>query len=35
MKPIILSQPDTTYWRLGSPIAKAWSIGKEFKEKLK
>jgi flavin reductase (DIM6/NTAB) family NADH-FMN oxidoreductase RutF len=35
MKPIILSQPDTAYWSLGEPIAKAWSIGKKFKKKLK
>jgi flavin reductase (DIM6/NTAB) family NADH-FMN oxidoreductase RutF len=35
MKPIILSQPDTVYWSLGKPIAKAWSIGKKFKERLK
>ena len=32
MKPIILSQPDTTYWRLGEPIAKAWNIGKGYKD---
>jgi flavin reductase (DIM6/NTAB) family NADH-FMN oxidoreductase RutF len=31
MKPFILSQPDTTYWRLGGPVAKAWSIGKTLK----
>ena len=31
MKPIILSQPDTTYWRLGEPFAKAWSVGKKHK----
>jgi flavin reductase (DIM6/NTAB) family NADH-FMN oxidoreductase RutF len=35
MKPFILSQPDTAYWSLGEPIAKAWSIGKKFKNKLK
>lgn len=31
MKPLILSQPDTSYWSLGKPVAKAWSIGKSFK----
>ena len=35
MKPIMLSQPDTAYWSLGEPVAKAWSIGKKFKERLK
>jgi flavin reductase (DIM6/NTAB) family NADH-FMN oxidoreductase RutF len=35
MKPLILSQPDTSYWRLGEPIAKAWSIGKTYKAKRK
>jgi flavin reductase (DIM6/NTAB) family NADH-FMN oxidoreductase RutF len=35
MKPLILSQPDTSYWRLGEPIAKAWNIGKKYKSKLK
>ena len=35
MKPFILSQPDTAYWSLGEPVAKAWSIGKKFKNKLK
>ena len=34
-KPLILSQPDTCYWRLGEPLAKAWSIGKKHKAKLK
>ena len=32
-KPLILSQPDTSYWRLGEPLAKAWSIGKKYKAK--
>jgi flavin reductase (DIM6/NTAB) family NADH-FMN oxidoreductase RutF len=31
MKPMMLSQPDTSYWRLGEPVAKAWKIGKEYK----
>jgi flavin reductase (DIM6/NTAB) family NADH-FMN oxidoreductase RutF len=31
MRPLILSQPDTSYWSLGNPLAKAWSIGKRFK----
>lgn len=35
MKPLILSQPDTSYWRLGEPVAKAWSIGKDYKAKQK
>ncbi len=33
MKPLILSQPDTSYWSLGKPVAKAWSIGKRYKAK--
>jgi len=33
MKPMILSQPDTSYWRLGGPVAKAWHIGKSFNPK--
>jgi flavin reductase (DIM6/NTAB) family NADH-FMN oxidoreductase RutF len=28
MKPLILSQPDTAYWRLGEQVARAWNIGK-------
>jgi flavin reductase (DIM6/NTAB) family NADH-FMN oxidoreductase RutF len=35
MKPLILSQPDTTYWCLGEPLAKAWSIGKKYKARRK
>ena len=35
MKPLILSQPDTSYWRLGEPVARAWSIGKKYKAKRK
>jgi flavin reductase (DIM6/NTAB) family NADH-FMN oxidoreductase RutF len=35
MKPFILSQPDTSYWRLGEPMAKAWNIGKRYKAKRK
>jgi flavin reductase (DIM6/NTAB) family NADH-FMN oxidoreductase RutF len=31
MKPLILSQPDTSYWGLGKPLARAWSVGKEYK----
>jgi len=30
MKPLILSQPDTSYWSLGEPVAPAWSIGKKY-----
>ena len=33
MKPLILSQPDTTYWSLGKTVAKAWNIGKGYKTK--
>jgi flavin reductase (DIM6/NTAB) family NADH-FMN oxidoreductase RutF len=33
MKPLILSQPDTSYWSLGEPVAKAWNIGKRYKAK--
>jgi len=35
MKPLILSQPDTSYWRLGERVAKAWNIGKNYKAKRK
>jgi flavin reductase (DIM6/NTAB) family NADH-FMN oxidoreductase RutF len=35
MKPLILSQPDASYWNLGEPVAKAWSIGKKYKTKHK
>jgi flavin reductase (DIM6/NTAB) family NADH-FMN oxidoreductase RutF len=31
MKPLILSQPDTSYWRLGEQVAMAWNIGKKYK----
>ena len=31
MEPLILSQPDTSYWSLGEPLADAWRIGKRFK----
>jgi flavin reductase (DIM6/NTAB) family NADH-FMN oxidoreductase RutF len=31
MKPLILSQPDTAYWRLGEPVARAWNVGKKYK----
>ena len=34
-KPLILSQPDTSYWRLGEEMAKAWNIGKKYKAKRK
>jgi flavin reductase (DIM6/NTAB) family NADH-FMN oxidoreductase RutF len=33
MQPLILSQPDTTYLRIGDPVAKAWNIGKRLKSK--
>lgn len=35
MKPLILSQPDTSYWRLGDRVAGAWNIGKEYKARVK
>jgi flavin reductase (DIM6/NTAB) family NADH-FMN oxidoreductase RutF len=35
MKPLILSQPDTSYWRLGEQVGKAWNIGKRYKAKRK
>jgi hypothetical protein len=35
MKPLILSQPDTSYWRLGEQVAGAWNIGKRYKAKRK
>ena len=35
MKPLILSQPDTSYWSLGEQVAKAWNIGKKYKAKRK
>jgi flavin reductase (DIM6/NTAB) family NADH-FMN oxidoreductase RutF len=35
MRPLILSQPDTSYWCLGEPVAKAWNIGKRYKAKRK
>jgi len=33
MKPLVLSQPDTAYWGLKAPVAKAWSVGKKYKAK--
>ena len=33
MKPLILSQQDTSYWSLGEPVARAWNIGKRYKAK--
>ena len=33
MKPLILSQPDTSYWSLGEKVARAWNIGKRYKAK--
>jgi flavin reductase (DIM6/NTAB) family NADH-FMN oxidoreductase RutF len=35
MNPLILSQPDTSYWRLGDRVASAWNIGKRYKARLK
>ena len=31
IKPLILSQPDTTYWGIGEPLAGAWNVGKKYK----
>jgi hypothetical protein len=33
MKPLILSQPDTSYWSLGEPVAKAFNVGERYKAK--
>lgn len=33
MNPLILSQPDTSYWRLGDRVAGAWSVGKKYKDR--
>ena len=33
MRPMILSHPDTSYWRLGGLLARAWHIGKNFNPK--
>jgi flavin reductase (DIM6/NTAB) family NADH-FMN oxidoreductase RutF len=35
IKPLILSQPDTSYWRLGEQVARAWNIGKRYRAKRK
>ena len=35
MKPLILSQPDASYWGLGRPVAKAWNAGKSYKAQKK
>jgi hypothetical protein len=35
MKPLILSQPDTSYWRLWEKVARAWNIGKRYKARRK
>lgn len=35
MNPLILSQPDTSYWRLGDRVAGAWNIGKKHKVRLR
>ena len=35
MNPLVLSQQDTSYWRLGEPVAKAWNVGKSVKAKRK
>jgi flavin reductase (DIM6/NTAB) family NADH-FMN oxidoreductase RutF len=32
-KPLILSQPDTSYWSLREPVAKAFKIGKNYNVK--
>ncbi|MDX9895281.1 MAG: flavin reductase family protein [Desulfofustis sp.] len=31
MKPFTLTMPDNNYWSVGSPIGKAWSVGKGLK----
>ncbi len=32
MRPFTLTMPDNMYWGIGEPVAKAWSIGKTFKQ---
>ena len=29
--PLLFTFPDGGYWKLGEYVAKAWSVGKEFK----
>ncbi len=33
VKPIIFSMHDNNYWKIGEHLGRAWSIGKEFKNK--
>lgn len=30
--PFVLTMPDNTYWKLGQPVGKGWSAGKELKK---
>jgi flavin reductase (DIM6/NTAB) family NADH-FMN oxidoreductase RutF len=32
MDPMVLTMPDNVYRRIGSNVAKAWSVGKKLKE---
>ena len=31
INPLIFSSPDNNYWKVGEHLAKAWSVGKDFK----
>jgi len=33
VKPIVFSMHDNNYWKIGEHLGRAWSIGKEFKNK--
>jgi hypothetical protein len=33
MKPLVFSMHDFNHWRVGEHLAKAWSIGKNWKTK--
>ena len=35
VKPILFDMNQRKYWKIGEPIARAWEIGKEYKEKQK
>ncbi len=32
VQPILFAMNDRSYWSIGKKLAKAWSIGKEFKK---
>jgi len=33
IKPILLSQPDTSYYSIGKALGKAWGVGKDYKQR--